>query len=287
MKILVTGGCGFVGSHLVKKLTQKYGAANIFVIDNNFMQREISFVDGVTYYNQNSWEINSIEFPVVFDVIYHLGEYSRIVPSFKDIEYVTKSNMHGTAEVLNYCIRNKTKLIYSASSSKFGNNGEDENLSPYSWCKAKIVELIKNYHRWFGLQYEIAYFYNVYGEGELEEGDYATVIGIFKKQFQLGKLLTIVSPGIQERIFTHIEDIVDGLLLISNANKNKEYHLSSNQKYSIIEVAKMFGNGYTMLPERPGERQVALIPSNHNIEKLGWKAKRDLRSYIELVVASK
>ena len=175
-------------------------------------------------------------------------------------------------------------MIYSASSSKFGNNGEDENLSPYSWCKAKMVELIKNYHKWFNLQYEIAYFYNVYGTGEVESGDYATVIGIFKKQFLEKRDITVVSPGTQERIFTHIEDIVDGLLMIAKVDKNKEYHLSSDEKYSIVEVAKMFNSPYIMIPERLGERKVALIPKNNYAQKINWKAKRKLQDYIKGIV---
>jgi UDP-glucose 4-epimerase len=195
-----------------------------------------------------------------------------------------KTNLHGTACVLEKCLKWKAKLIYSASSSKFGNEGRDENLSPYAWAKSKMVELIKNYHDWFGLQYEICYFFNVYGPGQITKGDYATVIGIFERQLSEGNPLTVVEPGTQTRDFTHIEDIVSGVMKSSQMNLNREWHLRSGTTYSIVEIAQMFETKYEMIPERKGERFKAEDIKTDTNEVLGWNPEYTIKDYINEII---
>lgn len=281
--ILVTGGAGFVGSNLVKKILSKYPDSNITVVDNFFTGSRSNLPETVDVITADICEIEEW-FPKAkgtFDYVFHFGEYSRIVSSFEDIDYVLKTNLHGTTRILEMCRHWGAKLIYSASSSKFGNNGEDENLSPYAWMKAKIVELIKNYKEWYGLEYEICYFFNVYGPGQIKTGDYATVIGIFERQLENGEDLTVVSPGTQTRDFTHIDDIVEGVIASVEAGLNGEWHLRSGEAYSIIEVAEMFDHPYKMIPERRGERDQAVSIETDTNEKLSWSPKKSLNDYIK------
>jgi len=273
MNILVTGGAGYIGSNLVKHL-KKNTNATITSLDNYFTGQEANHIKGVEYIQDCTWKIN--ELPKQ-DIVYHFGEYSRVVPSFKDVEYLMMSNLWGTSRVLEQCKKWNAKLIYSASSSKFGGN---ENLSPYSWVKAKMVELIKNYSEWYGLKYEVCYFYNVYGKNHITEGDYATVIGIFEKQYKEGKALTVVGDGKQSRQFTHIDDIVNALGKVRMKDSNKEWYLSSDEEYKIIDVAKMFTDNIEFIPERKGERYKAITIQNDTKEELNWKIKNNLKDYI-------
>tara|TARA_R100000781_G_scaffold539_4_gene895 strand:- start:1916 stop:2749 length:834 start_codon:yes stop_codon:yes gene_type:complete len=273
MKILVTGGAGYVGSNLIKHL-KKHTNATITSLDNYFTGQESNHIKGVEYVQDCSWDINKLPKQ---DIVYHFGEYSRVVPSFKDVDYLMTSNAWGTSRVVEQCKKWGSKLIYSASSSKFGGN---ENLSPYSWVKAKMVELIKNYSEWYGLKYEICYFYNVYGKNHISEGDYATVIGIFEKQYKEGKALTVVGDGKQSRQFTHIDDIVNALNKIRKQDHNKEWYLSADKDYKIIDVAKMFTDNIEFIPERKGERYKAVTIPNDTKKILKWEIKNDLKTYI-------
>lgn len=283
MNILVTGGAGFVGSNLIKALKEENKNYNISSLDNYFTGKESNHISGVIYYKGNTWDIENI-FPYQrFDIVYHFGEYSRIAKSFDDIQYVEKNILYGTPKVLEMCVKWSAKLIYSASSSKFGNSGKDENLSPYSWMKAKMVELIKNYSNWLNLKYEICYFYNVYGPGQIMEGDYATVIGIFEKQYIKGSPLTVVSPGTQLRDFTYINDIVSGIILSCNVNMNGEWHLRSGENISIIDVARLFTDNYILIPERKGERVGGYNIENDTNKKLNWYPKMNIIDYIKNV----
>jgi len=273
MNILVTGGAGYVGSNLIKNLKDTTDHT-ITSLDNYFTGQEQNHIKGVKYLNSNTWDIHKVEKQ---DVVYHFGEYSRVVPSFKDVEYLTTTNLWGTSRVVEQCKKWGAKLIYSASSSKFGGN---ESLSPYSWVKAKMVELIKNYSEWYGLKSEICYFYNVYGRNHITEGDYATVIGIFEKQYKEGKPLTVVGDGEQTRQFTHIDDIVDALIKIGKQDRCREWYLSSDIDYSINEVAKMFSDNIKYLPKREGERVSALTIPNDTKKVLNWEVKNNLEDYI-------
>jgi UDP-glucose 4-epimerase len=275
MKILVTGGAGYVGSNLIKELRTEYKEATITSIDNYFTGQVTNHIEGVHYKETSTWDINKLDRQ---DVVYHFGEYSRVVPSFQDIEYLMTTNLWGTSRVLEQCKKWNAKLIYSASSSKFGDN---ENLSPYSWVKSKMVELIKNYKDWYGLKSEICYFYNVYGKNHINEGDYGTVIGIFEKQYTDGKALTIRGDGKQSRIFTHIDDIVSALIKVGKQNRCKEWHLSSKKDYTINEVAKMFSDNIEYVDEAMGERKCSTIMASDTEELLKWECKNDLKTYIK------
>jgi UDP-glucose 4-epimerase len=255
------------------------------VLDNFFTSNEENRLtsEKVKYINASTWDIEKhfTKEEGLFDTVFHFGEYSRIVKSFDDVDYVMKTNLHGTTRVLEMCRNWKAKLIYSASSSKFGNNGKDENLSPYSWAKSKIVELIKNYNSWFNLQYEICYFFNVYGPGQITSGDYATVVGIFERQHINNEKMTVVSPGTQTRDFTHVNDIVNGVVKTVDMNMNKEWHLRSGKNVSIIEVANMFKRGnWQLIPERRGERFTSEEFESDTNEVLDWQPEMNLQLWV-------
>ena len=283
--VLVTGGAGFVGSNLIKRLKVDYPEASIVSLDNYFTGKQENHVSGVEYYHGHTMDAATIFSNRTFDTVFHFGEYSRIVQSFDDIKIVTDSILVGTPRILELCKEWGAKLIYSASSSKFGNEGKDENLSPYSWAKSKMVELIKNYGEWFDLDYEICYFFNVYGPGQITEGSYATVIGIFEKQLRAGEKCTVVTPGTQTRDFTHVGDVVNGLIKACKRSDKHEWHLRSGVNVSMIDLAAMYGNGYEIIGERRGERFTSEeFPSDTN-ERLGWEPQESLSEWIESVKA--
>tara|TARA_R100000995_G_scaffold18009_2_gene7307 strand:- start:1316 stop:2224 length:909 start_codon:yes stop_codon:yes gene_type:complete len=294
-KILVTGGAGFIGTNLIEELLTKYKKEQITVLDNHFTSSNKNHIEGIKYIYGNTWDIDEIfrpigKFKTKFDIVFHFGEFSRIVRSFEDIEYVIDTNLTGTAKVLQMCSKWNAKFIYSASSSKFGNEGKDENLSPYAWCKAKMVELIKNFNKWYDLQYEICYFFNVYGENQIVEGNYKAVIAIFEEQYNSEKPMTIVNPGTQTRHFTYVKDIVKGVIKTIDINMNHEWFFQNEKEYSILEVAKLFhqqDNYYNqeivIIPSRKGERFNSMIINNDTRKILNWKPEYELHQWINKV----
>jgi UDP-glucose 4-epimerase len=281
IKILVTGGAGFVGSNLIEELSKSKNY-QITSLDCYFTGKQENHIEGVEYINGFTWDISKIFEDKKFDIIFHFGEYSRIVHSFDDIEFVTESILRGTPKVFEFAKKCSAKVIYSASSSKFGNNGKDENLSPYAWMKSKMVELLKNYNKWFGLNFEICYFFNVYGPRQIYEGNYATVVAIFEKQFREGRKLTVVKPGTQSRDFTHVYDIVRGVISSIDRNMNYEWHLRSNKNLSIIELAERFGE-WEFIEERRGERFTSEMFKSDTNQILNWDSKESLFNWIDEV----
>ena len=289
--ILVTGGAGFIGTHLLKSLKMQYPDAVIVSIDNYFTGKRSNHVPGVVYIDGNTKHINellhwhvSLGTNWIPDTVFHLGEYSRIVKSFDDVDIVWDSNIYGTKQVLDFCHKHKCKLIYAGSSSKFGNNGADEHLSPYAWTKSKNIELIKNYGNWFGLNYAICYFYNVYGPGQIQDGPYSTVIGIFEKQYKNKEPLTVVTPGTQTRDFTHVDDIIDGVIKVAKQGIGDGYMLGKGHQYSILDIVNMFNTEYILVPERKGERLSGQATSKKAYEELNWIPKHNLPDYIKSVI---
>ena len=281
--ILVTGGAGFVGTNLIKRLKLDYPDARIVSLDCYLTGSMKNHIPGVRYIKGDTMNSHTILKNENFDTVFHFGEYSRVVQSFEDIQLATDSIMGGTPRILELCREWNAKLIYSASSSKFGNGGEDENLAPYSWMKAKMVELIKNYGDWFGLEYQINYFFNVYGPGQITHGDYATVVGIFERQYLTGEPCTVVTPGDQSRDFTHVDDIIEGVIKSTKyKTANLEWYLRSGTSRTIIEVARMFG-AFKFIPERKGERIKSALIENDTNKLLGLNPIDRLPEWIESV----
>ncbi len=275
--ILITGGAGFIGSHLCERLIKEKDTV-VYSLDNYFTGSEKNHVEGVKYIKGNTRDIEKI-IKVKPNLVYHLGEYSRVEQSFGDIETVWEFNKEGTFHVLEFCKKNGAKLVYAGSSTKFGDGGLGRWQSPYAWTKASNTELVKNYNKWYNLPYAITYFYNVYGPREIEEGKYATLIAIFKTKLKNGDPLTIVSPGTQKRNFTHVEDVIDGLVMVGEKGFGDEYGIGNTKSYTILEVAKLFGGETVMLPERRGNRMTAKVVCSKTI-KLGWKPIKKLEDYI-------
>lgn len=280
-KVLVTGGLGFCGAALIRSLLEKYNGIKIISIDSMLAGSDTRRLDNVEYINGHTSDIKNImKDKTVPDIIFHFGEYSRIAQSFDDVQLCLDSNLAGTYNILIYCKENNIRLIYSGSSSKFGNGGRDENLNPYAWSKAKNVELIKNFGNWFNLKYNITYFYNVYGPGQISNGRYATVIGKWETLYSNGQPLTIVKPGTQTRDFTHIEDIINGVILVAEKGVNcQEYLLGSGKNYSMIEIAKMFKCPIEYVESLKGERENS-IADNSKAKELGWEIKHNIEDYI-------
>lgn len=274
--ILVTGGAGFIGSHLIEELV-KDADNRVISLDNYSTGQTQNQIAEAEYVRGDTTEIERL-IDAIPNVVYHLGEYARVERSFDDMPQVWHANKDGTFAILEFCRKRGSKVVYAGSSTKFGDGGLGRNGSPYAWTKASNTELVQNYGAWFKVPYAITYFYNVFGPRELS-GKYGTVIEIFRQQKKAGKPLKVVTPGTQQRIFTHVKDIVRGLALVGERGEGDGFGLGSRDEYSILEIAKMFGGPIEMLPERPGNRMTSSIDLTKS-EALGWKAERSIKDYI-------
>ena len=286
--IVVTGGAGFIGSNLIKTLIDKT-KFNIISLDNYSTGKIKNQIKSkrIKYINSDTKNISNIlkNYNKKINSIFHFGEFSRIYQSFSKMNECIESNSIGSNAVFNFCLKNKIKLIYSATSASIGNNGRDKNLSPYAFSKAKNLELLENLKRWFKFKYEVIYFYNVYGPMQISEGSMATVIGIFENQYKKKKPLTVVKPGTQSRRFTHVDDTVHACYFAWKKNKCRHYSISNKKSYTVLEVAKMFGTKFKYLQPRSGERFASALTSM-NLSNKVYKlfGSINLKDYIQDIV---
>ena len=286
--IVVTGGAGFVGANLIEFLIDKT-KLKIISIDNYSSGSKKNHIKDkrIKYINTNTKNISKILnlHKKKINVVFHFGEFSRIYQSFLKMNECINSNTIGSHEVFNFCLLNKIKLIYSATSATIGNKGDDKNLSPYAFTKAKNLEMLENLKKWYKFKFEIIYFYNVYGIRQVCTGNMATVIGIFEKQYEKKIPLTVVKPGTQSRRFTHIKDTIEICYQAWRKNKSRHYSISHKKSYTILEVAKLFKSKIKLLPSRRGERYASAL-TNMNLSNKVYKifGKHDLRDYIENIV---
>tara|TARA_B100001027_G_scaffold215494_1_gene189574 strand:+ start:807 stop:1712 length:906 start_codon:yes stop_codon:yes gene_type:complete len=289
--IVITGGAGFVGSNLISYLLEKTNF-KIISLDNystglkknHFKSKRVKYIRG------NTINITKIlkKYNNKIISLFHFGEFSRIYQSFENFNECFKSNSIGSKEVFKFCLDNKIKLIYSATSATLGKNGSDKNLSPYAFTKSNNLELLENLKNWFKFKYEIIYFYNVYGDKQIDKGKMATVIGIFQKQYLDNQPLSVVKPGTQTRRFTHISDTIRVCYKAWKSNKCAYYSISHKKSYSIQAVAKMFKTNITYLPRRSGERYAsALTNLSYNNKIIKYYGKINLKDYISSFIKNK
>jgi UDP-glucose 4-epimerase len=282
--IIVTGGAGFVGSNLIKSLLKKTNK-KIISLDNYSSGNKKNHIKNnrVKYIKAETINISKHLKNVKKRIhsIFHFGEFARIYQSFKKFDECFKSNSIGSNAVFKFCLDNDIKLIYSATSASLGNDGNDKNLSPYAFTKSKNLELLENLRKWFNFKFEVIYFYNVYGPGQIKVGDMATVVGIFEDQYKKNKPLTIVKPGTQTRRFTHIDDTINTCIETWKKNKCLHYSISHKKSYSINDLAKMFKTKITYLKPRLGERYAsALTKISNNSKIINKYGKIDLKDYV-------
>ena len=283
--IVVTGGAGFVGSNLIKQLVVSKKFKIISIDDyssgkkkNHISNKKVKYIKSHTKNIFKVLQKNKKKISIIF----HFGEFARIYQSFLKMNDCINSNTIGSNEVFNFCLLNKIKLIYSATSASIGNNGNDKNLSPYAFTKAKNLEMLENLKNWYKFKYEIIYFYNVYGPRQIEKGSMATVIGIFENQYKSNKPLTVVRPGTQSRKFTHITDTIETCLFAWKKNQCRHYSISSKKNYTILQVAKMFGSKIKLLEARRGERFASALTSLNLSNKVHKRfGEISLKEYIK------
>ena len=283
-KIIITGGAGFVGTNLINLFLKK-SKFKIISIDNYSSGSKKNHIKNkrIRYIKGDTKDISKIlNKPKSINSIFHFGEFARIYQSFIKMSECINSNSIGSNEVFNYCLKNKIKLIYSATSASLGNKGNDKNLSPYAFTKSKNLDLLENLKKWFNFKYEVIYFYNVYGPYQISKGIMATVIGIFEEHYKLKKALPVVKPGNQTRRFTHIFDTIDICYLAWKKNLCRHYSISYHKSYSILNIAKMFSKKIKYLPKRSGERYASAL-TNMNLSNKVYKyfGKIDLKKYIK------
>ena len=281
--VIVTGGTGFIGSNLINLLINKTNY-KIISLDNYSSGSKKNHLKNrrIKYINANTKDIfKIIKNPKKIKTIFHFGEFARIYQSFINMNECIDSNTVGTNSVFNFCLKNNIKLVYSATSASLGNKGNDKNLSPYAFTKAKNLELLENLKKWFNFKYEVIYFYNVYGPKQISKGKMSTVIGIFEEAYKKNKPLPVVRPGTQLRRFTHIDDTINICYLAWRKGLSRHYSISSKQSYSILEVAKMFDTRIKFLKKRPGERYASAL-TNMNLSNKVYKyfGKIKLSNYI-------
>ncbi|MEK7639442.1 MAG: NAD-dependent epimerase/dehydratase family protein [Patescibacteria group bacterium] len=276
-RILVTGGAGFIGSHLCERLVRE--GHEVISLDNYSTGSQSNHIDGVTYIKGHTKDVADLVTDKV-ELVFHLGEYARVEQSFEDIATVIDSNISGTAAVLEFVRAGGAKLIYAGSSTKFADAGIGKDQSPYAWTKASNTSLVQRYGDWYGINYAITYFYNVYGPRERSDSHSGTLIAIFADKCAKKEKLTVRRPGTQRRNFTHVFDIVEGLLLVGERGEGDEYGLGHSDSYSVLEVAELFGGEVEMLEERPGNRMTSSVDVHRALLELGWKPKYNLPDYI-------
>ena len=282
--VVITGGAGFIGSNLISKIIKKTNF-DVISIDNYSTGRTKNHINSkrIKYIKGNTTQIKNIlnKKKEKIHSLFHFGEFSRIYQSFKKFNECFNSNSIGTKEVFKFCLDNKIKLIYSATSATLGKRGFNKDLSPYAFTKANNLQLLENLKKWFKLKFEVIYFYNVYGENQIESGYMATVIGIFQRQYLTNKPLTVVKPGKQTRRFTHVLDTVDICYTAWKKNKCGHYIISHKKSYSILDVAKLFKHKIKYLPPRLGERYAsALTKISYSNKVIRYYGKIDLKDYI-------
>ncbi len=269
--LIVTGGCGFVGSNLIEYLI-KNTTYEIISLDDYSSGSKKNCIKSkrVKYIKGHTKDIAKILYlkKKLIKTIFHFGEFSRIYQSFKLMNACIQSNTIGTNAVFDFCLKNKIKLVYSATSASLGKNGKDKNLSPYAFTKSKNIEFLENLKNWFDFKFEVIFFYNVYGPNQIRKGKMATVIGIFEEHYIKKKPLPVVRPGTQTRRFTHINDTIKVCYEAWKNNKNRYYSISNRYSYSILDVAKMFKYKINFLPKRSGERFASALTSMSSSTKI-------------------
>lgn len=281
--ILVTGGAGHVGSHLIELLVAD-SRNRVISLDNYFNGSRDNHIQGAEYREGHTRDIERLvrETP---SIIYHLGEYSRIAPSFEDVRLVHDMNVVGTFAVAEFCrLRKVRKLVYAASSTKFAIEGDGRHQNPYSLTKAANVDLINDYGRWYRLPYAICYFYNAFGPRERGDAKYGTVIARFEQQYLRGEPLTVVRPGTQRRAFTYVKDLARGIELVGRKGKGDGYALGQTRTYSIMQIARAFGTRTKLVSGYPGRSEARNDP--RRARTLGWKPSVDVMDYIAEFVAA-
>lgn len=276
-KIVITGGLGHIGSSLAERLSNNNSVA---VIDNLLIDQEKKFDLGdkvnvmIGDASEKIFEIENA------DIIFHFGEYSRVEQSMSEPELVFTNNFQSLMPIMGHAKKLNAKFIYSASSTKFADNGEARTTSPYAITKYINSEIVRHYAKWCNLDYAIVYFNNVYGGRERGSGNYATLIAKFLELNKKKLPLTVTSPGTQRRAFTHIEDVVNALLLVSQLGHGDGYIICPDEDFSIEEVAKMISKNIIYQDGNKANRMVGVL-NNTKMKDLGWVPQYNLRNFIK------